>query len=136
MATSGLDTPPVARAGRHAASPHPRPDPQAGVDGPRSSATALAPTAVEAEALAKAALLSGPAMAGRWLRRHGGLVVRDDGDVQTTTAPLARQARFTVTELACMTNGPDVQGPRVLAAQPLRRRRRARARRRLGGSSA
>ena len=44
-------------------------------------ATALAPTALEAEALAKAALLSGPAGAGRWLRRHGGLTVRDDGDV-------------------------------------------------------
>ena len=45
-------------------------------------ATALAPTALEAEALAKAALLSGPAGAGRWLRRHGGLTVRDDGDVE------------------------------------------------------
>ena len=43
------------------------------------SATALAPTAVEAEALAKAALLSGPTRAKRWLRRHGGLIVHDDG---------------------------------------------------------
>jgi thiamine biosynthesis lipoprotein len=41
------------------------------------SATALAPTALEAEALAKAALLSG---SPRPLV-HGGLVVRDDGDV-------------------------------------------------------
>jgi thiamine biosynthesis lipoprotein len=41
-------------------------------------ATALAPTAVEAETLAKAALLSGPEDAGRWLA-HGGLLVFDDG---------------------------------------------------------
>ncbi|MGI8803506.1 MAG: FAD:protein FMN transferase [Solirubrobacteraceae bacterium] len=39
--------------------------------------TALAPTAVEGEALAKAALLSGPEGAAGWLR-HGGLVVFDD----------------------------------------------------------
>ena len=45
-------------------------------------ATALAPTAVEAEALAKAALLSGPRNAKRWLHRHGGLIVHDDGDVE------------------------------------------------------
>jgi FAD:protein FMN transferase len=40
-------------------------------------ATALAPTALEAERLAKAALLSGPDDARRWLP-HGGLVVFDD----------------------------------------------------------
>jgi len=45
-------------------------------------ATALAPTALEADTLAKAALLSGPGNAARWLTRHGGLVVRDDGDVE------------------------------------------------------
>ncbi len=39
--------------------------------------TALAPTALEGEALAKAALLSGPDAAAGWLR-HGGLVVLDD----------------------------------------------------------
>ena len=44
-------------------------------------ATALAPTALEAETLAKVALLSGPARALRVLARHGGLVVRDDGEV-------------------------------------------------------
>jgi thiamine biosynthesis lipoprotein len=44
-------------------------------------ATALAPSALEAEALAKAALLSGPGGAGRWLSAHGGLAVRDDGEV-------------------------------------------------------
>ena len=41
-------------------------------------ATALAPTAVEAETRAKAALLSGPDGAGRWLA-DGGVVVFDDG---------------------------------------------------------
>lgn len=45
------------------------------------SATALAPTALEAEALAKAALLSGPHGAAAWLRPHGGLVVDDAGDL-------------------------------------------------------
>jgi thiamine biosynthesis lipoprotein len=39
--------------------------------------TALAPGALEAEALAKAALLSGPARAREWLP-HGGVVVFDD----------------------------------------------------------
>jgi len=44
-------------------------------------ATALAPTAAEAEVLAKAAVLSGPARAAEWLS-HGGLVVRDDGSYE------------------------------------------------------
>ena len=48
------------------------------------AATALAPTAVEAEALAKAALLSGPAAGRRLLRaRHGGVLVHDDGIVDS-----------------------------------------------------
>ena len=41
-------------------------------------ATALAPSACEAEWRAKAALLSGPRRAARWLP-HGGLIVHDDG---------------------------------------------------------
>jgi thiamine biosynthesis lipoprotein len=45
-------------------------------------ATALAPTALEAETLAKAALLSGPLGARRLLRAKGGLIVRDDGEVE------------------------------------------------------
>jgi FAD:protein FMN transferase len=40
--------------------------------------TAIAPTGVLAEALSKAALLSGPAGAERWLTR-GGVIVYDDG---------------------------------------------------------
>ena len=47
------------------------------------AATALAPTALEAEALAKAALLSGPAAGGVLLRAcYGGVLVHDDGAVE------------------------------------------------------
>ena len=46
------------------------------------SATALAPTALEAEALAKAALLSGPEGARRVLAARGGIVVHDTGDAE------------------------------------------------------
>jgi thiamine biosynthesis lipoprotein len=49
--------------------------------------TALAPTALEAEALAKAALLSGPLAAQRLLRgHHGGVLVHDDGKVEPVDA--------------------------------------------------
>ena len=41
-------------------------------------ATAIAPTALEAEIRAKAAVLGGPGQAARWLP-HGGVVVFDDG---------------------------------------------------------
>jgi thiamine biosynthesis lipoprotein len=43
-----------------------------------AQATALAPTALDAEIRAKAALLSGPEAAAGWLE-HGGAVVLDDG---------------------------------------------------------
>jgi FAD:protein FMN transferase len=43
--------------------------------------TAIAPTAVEAEVLTKAALLHGPA-AGAGMLPHGGVVVHDDGRVE------------------------------------------------------
>lgn len=42
-------------------------------------ATAVAPTAIGAEVLAKAALLSGPEGAESWLSRWGGIVYADDG---------------------------------------------------------
>jgi FAD:protein FMN transferase len=42
-------------------------------------ATALAPSALEAEIRAKAAVLSGPERASDWLP-HGGVIVYDDGD--------------------------------------------------------
>ena len=46
------------------------------------AATALAPTALKAETLAKAALLSGPVGARRVLAVGGGVIVHDDGDVE------------------------------------------------------
>jgi thiamine biosynthesis lipoprotein len=46
------------------------------------AATALAPTALEAEATAKAALLAGPAAARDRLAVHGGLIVHDDGSAE------------------------------------------------------
>lgn len=54
--------------------------------------TALAPTGVEAEALSKAALLSGTERATRWLR-HGGVVVYDD----SSTDVVARSSKETAT---------------------------------------
>jgi FAD:protein FMN transferase len=50
------------------------------------SVTALAPTALEAETLAKAALLSGPGAGARLLAEHGGVLVHDDGDVELAGA--------------------------------------------------
>jgi thiamine biosynthesis lipoprotein len=46
------------------------------------SVTALGPTALEAETIAKAALLSGPPRARKLLAFHGGVLVRDDGDAE------------------------------------------------------
>jgi thiamine biosynthesis lipoprotein len=54
-------------------------------------ATALAPTAVEAEWRAKAAVLSGPAAAAGWLE-HGGVVVLDDG-THFVTEPQTKSLR-------------------------------------------
>jgi thiamine biosynthesis lipoprotein len=52
------------------------------------AATALAPTALEAEALAKAALLSGPEAGRRLLRdRYGGVLIHDDGTVEVSVSP-------------------------------------------------
>ena len=45
------------------------------------AATAVAPTAVQAEALAKTALLGGPRQARSTLLRHGGMFVTEDGAV-------------------------------------------------------
>ncbi len=50
-----------------------------------AQATALAPTAVEAETLAKAAILSGPERGLHWLR-HGGVLVLEDGSHQIVEA--------------------------------------------------
>jgi thiamine biosynthesis lipoprotein len=56
------------------------------------SVTALAPSALEAEVLAKAALLSGPGGAAGWLAEHGGLLVTDDGTTELS-GPLTRPSR-------------------------------------------
>jgi FAD:protein FMN transferase len=45
-------------------------------------ATAIGATALEAETLAKAALLSGPERARRWLAELGGVLIHDDGEVE------------------------------------------------------
>lgn len=47
-------------------------------------ATALAPTGVEAEMRAKAALLSGAEVASSWLA-HGGVIVLDDGTAEVVS---------------------------------------------------
>ncbi|MBJ7459084.1 MAG: FAD:protein FMN transferase [Thermoleophilaceae bacterium] len=57
-----------------------------------ASATALGPTALIAESIAKVALLSGPDAAREVLARHGGVLVEFDGSV-TELAPAATEAR-------------------------------------------
>ena len=52
-------------------------------------ATALAPSALEAETLSKIALLSGPKGAHRALAEHGGVIVHNDGDVEPIGARAA-----------------------------------------------
>jgi thiamine biosynthesis lipoprotein len=49
--------------------------------------TSVAGTALEAEVLAKAALLSGPVEARRLLRRRGGVLQHDDGRIEIVPAP-------------------------------------------------
>lgn len=57
-------------------------------------ATALAPTALEAETLSKQALLTGPTGARLVLAEHGGVIFHDDGDLELV-GPL-REPRLTV----------------------------------------
>ena len=82
VATSGLD----ARLWRQAGGAHAHHliDPSTGEPAWTGliGATARAPSALEADALAKAALLSGREGARRFLAEHGGLIVRDDGEVE------------------------------------------------------
>ncbi len=81
IATSGLDVrlwrDDAGRPAHHLLDPSTGRPAWTGVVG----ATALAPTALEAETLAKTALLAGPARAARVLAAYGGLFVRDDGEV-------------------------------------------------------
>jgi thiamine biosynthesis lipoprotein len=62
-------------------------------------ATALGDTAVEAETLAKAALLSGPDGGREVLAERGGLMVHDDGRIETV-GPLAARPRIRIPDLA------------------------------------
>ncbi len=84
-------------------------------------ATALAPTAAEAEVLAKAAVLGGPARASAWLR-HGGMFVRDDGSYEV----LEPTAKAAAPRGGCVTATPSPRGrsPRPHAASRARRRTR------------
>jgi thiamine biosynthesis lipoprotein len=62
-------------------------------------ATAVAPTALEAEIRAKAALLSGPDGARRWLSGGGALVLDDGGHVVVDPAPLSAGSQPTPSPL-------------------------------------
>jgi thiamine biosynthesis lipoprotein len=61
-------------------------------------ATALGDTAVEAETLAKSALLSGPETGRAVLSERGGLLVHDSGQIETV-GPLAAKPRIRIPEL-------------------------------------
>jgi thiamine biosynthesis lipoprotein len=74
VATSGVDARLWGAAAHHLLDPATGEPAWTGV----VTATALAPTAAEAEARAKAALLAGP-LAGRAQLAHGGVLVLDDG---------------------------------------------------------
>lgn len=80
VATSGLGTRLWASDGGYA---HHLLDPATGVPAWTGvvQATALAPTTLEAEALAKAALLRGPLAGREVLARHGGALVLDRGEL-------------------------------------------------------
>jgi len=62
-------------------------------------ATALGDTAVEAETFAKAALLSGPEGGRDVLAERGGLIVHDNGRIETV-GPLAAHPRIRIPDLA------------------------------------
>jgi FAD:protein FMN transferase len=51
------------------------------------AATAVGDSALDAEVLAKTALLSGPLVARRLLRRRGGVLQHDDGRIEVVPAP-------------------------------------------------
>jgi thiamine biosynthesis lipoprotein len=57
------------------------------------SVTAIAGSALEAEVLAKAAYLRGAAGARRLVRRRGGVLVHEDGDVEVVTPATRPQVR-------------------------------------------
>jgi FAD:protein FMN transferase len=66
--------------------------------------TALAPSALLAEIYSKAAILSGPRGAARWLR-HGGVIVFDDGSYRIIEPP----ALVTLGELSVFAKRPPIE---------------------------
>jgi FAD:protein FMN transferase len=66
--------------------------------------TVLGDTAVEAETFAKAALLSGPERGRRILAERGGLLVHDNGRVETA-GPLAARPRIRIPESPAANGG-------------------------------
>ena len=61
--------------------------------------TAIAPSGVEAEMRSKAALLSGPDEARKWLP-HGGLIVLDDGEIEVLEPSPSLSGVFPMTTLS------------------------------------
>jgi thiamine biosynthesis lipoprotein len=92
VATSGIDR--RAWAGPDGRCAHHLIDPSTGTPAWTGlvGATALAPSALEADVLAKAAVLSGPARARALLRAHGGILFHDDGGVEHIAVPVNRDA--------------------------------------------
>jgi len=86
VATSGVDARAWGRESHHLLDPSTALPAWTGV----VAATALAPTAAEAEALSKAALLAGPHRGAELLERHGGVLALDDGTARIVGAPAAR----------------------------------------------
>ena len=90
VATSGVDARLWGAAAHHLLDPATGEPAWTGV----VSATALAPTAAEAEALAKAALLAGPLAGRALLARHGGgVLVLEDGAPVVAAAAHGGRAR-------------------------------------------
>ena len=90
----GAGAPRLARPRRRRRAPPARSrDGRAGLDRPRLRHRA-APTALEAETLAKTALLRGPAGARRVLGRRGGVLIHDDGTVERVGAAARPRVRL------------------------------------------
>jgi FAD:protein FMN transferase len=97
VATSGIDRRVWARADGSRA--HHLIDPATGAPAWTGlvGATALAPSALEADVLAKFAVLSGPAAARGLLREHGGILFHDNGRVERIAVPILRATLGAVT---------------------------------------
>ncbi len=101
VATSGIGR--RSWSGRNGAPAHHLLDPATGSPAFTGvvQATALAPSALMAEIRAKAAVLSGPHAAARWLT-HGGVIVFDDGSHEIVQPPPV----VTLSQLSGFAQGP------------------------------